>query len=219
MATRIRTKIDPIDRDIELIFKEELSGEARSQIFAEFAQEMIDEADAINRQALGGEVPYTVFVDGRKDAPLKSVKPDGVIVANWDLVLDAIAWINTQLQKHSPVLTGHYSKSHDLFADGVEVPNPNDPPLAQEYLFVNSRPYARKIEGDKTRAPQSPQAPAGVYQVVAKLARDKYGNTAKIDFSYRTIVGGEVAIDKAGDRGGGGQFNMRNPAIIVRLRT
>jgi len=82
----------------------------------------------------------------------------------------------------------------------VYVLNVTNPPPAQEYVFVNTTPYARKIEGNKGRPPSSPQAPDGVYQAVATLAR-KFSNVAKVTFSYRTVAGGE-----------------RNPAIIVRLR-
>jgi hypothetical protein len=75
-----------------------------------------------------------------------------------------------------------------------------NPAPAQQYVFVNTDPYARKIEGTKQKPPSSPQAPDGVYQAVATLAR-KFSNLAKITFSYQTVAGGE-----------------RNPAIIVRLR-
>ena len=100
---------------------------------------------------------------------------------------------------HSPRLTGHYASSHVLFADGAET-SVNNPAPAEEYVFVNTTPYARKLEGTKGRPPSSPQAPDGVYQAVATLAR-KFSNVAKVTFSYRTVAGGE-----------------RNPAIIVKLR-
>ena len=97
---------------------------------------------------------------------------------------------------HSPVLTGRFAKSHELFADGVDTENPNIAPPAEEYVFLNTQPYARKIERGR-----SPQAPDGVYQAVATLAQRRFGNIARITFSYREVRGGE-----------------RNPAIIVRLR-
>ena len=154
---------------------------------------------------------YDIYVDNREGAPLTSVKPDGVIRAEFQLVNEALAWINTQLQMHSPVLTGRYAKSHELFADGVDTENPNAAPPAEEYVFLNIQPYARKIE-DKRGHCRS-QAPDGVYQAVATLAQRRFGNVAKITFSYRTAIGGEIIGGKAGDRS-----ELRNPAIIVRLR-
>jgi hypothetical protein len=165
-------------------------------MLAAFAAETIEEAKTQNKQVLGVVPPYDVFVDGREGAPLASVKPDGVIRAEFQLVNEALAWISTQLQLHSPVLTGRYAKSHELFADGVDTENPNIAPPAEEYVFMNIQPYARKIERG-----MSPQAPDGVYQAVATLAQRRFGNVARITFSYRTVTGGE-----------------RNPAIIVRLR-
>jgi hypothetical protein len=195
----LKTRVQPIGRDFELFLSESLGPKARSVMLAEFAAETIAEAAAQNKAVLGAVPPYEVFVDGREGAPLASVKPDGTIRAEFQLVNEALTWIYEQLEIHSPRLTGHYASSHVLFADGQEV-SPTNPPPAEEYVFINTTPYARKIEGMKTRPPSSPQAPDGVYQAVATLAR-KFSNIAKITFSYRTVAGGE-----------------RNPAIIVRLR-
>jgi hypothetical protein len=195
----LQTRVQPISRELELLMKEDLGPKGRSAMLAAFAAEAIEEAKTANKQVLGAVPPYDVFVDGQEGAPLASVKPDGVIRAEFQLVNEALAWIYEQLETHSPRLTGHYASSHVLFADGQEVSVTNPPP-AQEYTFVNTTPYARKIEGTKTRPPSSPQAPDGVYQAVAVLAR-KFSNVAKVSFTYVTVVGGE-----------------RNPAITVRLR-
>jgi hypothetical protein len=197
MALSVR--ITPIRRDLEVMFKQGIGDKAQSAILAAFALEKIDEAKAQNKQALGVVPPYKTYVDGREGAPLESVKPDGVIRVEFELVSEVLAWIYQQLEIHSPRLTGHYASSHVLFADGQEVSATNPPPAA-EYVFINTTPYARKIEGIKGRPPSSPQAPDGVYQAVATLAR-KFSNVAKVTFTYRTVAGGE-----------------RNPAIIVRLR-
>jgi hypothetical protein len=195
----LKTRVQPISRDLELFLSEQLGLKARSAMLAEFAAETIEEAKAQNKQVLGVVPPYEVYVDGREGAPLASVKPDGVIRAEFELINEALTWIYQQLEKHSPRLTGQYASSHVLFADGTETSVTNPAP-AQEYVFINTTPYARKIEGTKGRPPSSPQAPDGVYQAVATLAR-KFSNVAKITFSYRTVADGE-----------------RNPAIIVRLR-
>ena len=198
MALSVRIPA-PISRDIELFMAQDLGPKARSAMLAAYAAEAIEEAKQANKQALGAVPPYEVFVDGQEGAALTSVKPDGVIRAEFELVNEALIWIYQQLEMHSPRLTGQYASSHVLFADGAEVSVTNPPP-AQEYVFVNTMPYARKIEGNKGRPPSSPQAPDGVYQAVATLAR-KFSNVAKVTFSYRTVAGGE-----------------RNPAINVRMR-
>jgi len=215
----LKTRIEPIERELKLFLDAALGPKARSQMLADFATEVIEETKQQNRQILGAVPPYDTFVDGREGAPFSSVKPDGEIRAEFHLVHEALAWIHEQLQRHSPVLTGRYAKSHELFADGVDTENPNAAPPAAEYIFINTQPYARKIEGIRTRRgltlrqPLSPQAPDGVYQAVAHLARQRFGNVVSIDFSYRTALGGMVIGGKAGDRS-----EMRNPAIVVKLR-
>jgi hypothetical protein len=195
----LQTRVQPIVRDLELFQSLDLGPKARSAMLAAFAAEAIEEAKTQNKQVLGVVPPYEVYVDGAEGAPLSSVKPDGVVRAEFELINQALIWIYQQLETHSPRLTGQYASSHVLFADGTETSVTNPAP-AQEYVFVNTVPYARKIEGTKQKPPSSPQAPDGVYQAVATLAR-KFSNLAKITFSYQTVAGGE-----------------RNPAIIVRLR-
>ena len=211
MALSVR--ITPIRRDLDVMFKQGIGDKAQSAILAAFALEKIEEAKAQNKQALGVVPPYKIYVDGRQGAPLESVKPNGVIRVEFQLVNEALAWIFEQLQKHSPVLTGRYANSHELFADGIQVDNPNMAPPAEEYVFLNTQPYARKIEGDLSREPSSKQAPEGVYEAVATLAQAKFSRIGKIRFSYRTPIGGQIAGGRVGDRS-----TRRTPAIIVTLR-
>ena len=196
----LRTRVEPIDRDLQLLFADDLSAQARSKQLATFAGEVIDEAKETNRRVLGAVPPHTVTVDGREGAALTSVKPDGTIRAEFELINEALVWINTQLQMHSPVLSGRYAKSHELFADGVDTENPNAAPPARVYTFANTVPYARKIERG-----QSSQAPDGVYQAVATLAARRFGNLAKIRFTYTAILGNIKSRD------------ARQPAITVTM--
>jgi hypothetical protein len=85
---------------------------------------------------------------------------------------------------------------------------------------VNTQPYARKIEKGL-----SPAAPDGVYEVVAALAKRRFGNIASIKFSYRAPLAGGVlpyvAIDRkmlAGhpDRARArAERALRAPAIVI----
>lgn len=196
----IRTRIEPIERDIAVLFADDLSPEARSMQLAAYAREQFDAVQAENTRIIGQTPPHEQFVDGRRDAPLESVKPDGRIVFEFDLINELFAWIGEQLVVHSPVLTGRYQRSHLFFADGVEIAVGAVPPEAREYAFVNAVPYARKIERGL-----SDQAPDGVYEAVAALASRRFGNVARIRFTYRTIAGS--AKDK----------DTRQPAIVITV--
>lgn len=205
----VTAKIQPIARDVQLWLDDLKDPRQQSLRFAEFARGEIEAAKATNRAALGYTPAVDIYVDGTKGAALESVRPSGVIVADFALVDEALAYIDDQLKIHSPVLTGKYRASHLLFADGAQVSDPEiSVPAASEYVFVNAVPYARKIERGS-----SSQAPDGVYQVVAVLAQRKFRNIAKISFSYRTFVGAKIVGGKAGNKS-----SDRNPAIIVRGR-
>lgn len=189
---------DQLIRDVELVTSDLVSPEARSARLAEFAAEQISEAQAINRAVTGSDTPYEVTVDGRAGAALTTVKPDGVIVAEFELVDQVLDWIGEQLILASPILTGRYMRSHILFLDGIEhVPGPITKPY-EEAAFLNMQPYARKIERGL-----SDQAPDGVYQAIAAVAKRRFGNIARVRFSYRSIDGSEGREE-------------RQPAIIVR---
>lgn len=213
----VQTKVESLEKDIQIILSEELSQAAMSAKFAEFAQEQITEIDDINRQVLGRIPPRTVYVDGREGADLRSVRPDGNIVAEWQLLSDLIVWIGEQLIKFSPRLTGRYQKSHTLFADGVEVEIGAQVPEASEYVFISPLPYARKIEGTDTKPPESKQAPNGVYRLVAQMAQSENkfrgSNSVRVVFTYRTAIGTSIFGGKFGNRS-----EHRNPAIVVTVK-
>lgn len=209
----LQARVEPIDRDIELMLDETLSPKAQSVQFAEFAAEQIEEAKEIDRSILGRIPRHTIAVDGRIGAPLASVTPDGVVVAEFELVDDVLKWIADQLTTHSPVGSGRdphpglYRKSHTLFADGVETDVGGIIPDADEYVFINLVPYAKRIE-----LGSSSQAPDGVYQAVAVLAQQRFGNIARISFGYRTAISGVFVGGRVGNKS-----ENRNPAVIVKL--
>jgi hypothetical protein len=106
---------------------------------------------------------------------------------------------------------GFYRNSHLIMVNGVEVNSKNIhtldyDPQTDKIQFVNASVYARKIEGiytssriidRKTRKRErkgkwhtfgwSPQAPKGVYRVVHKMARTRYGRTIKIRFTMSKL--------------------------------
>lgn len=218
----IKTRFDPIDRDVELFLTQDMDPRAASKALAAFAREQFTLADQQNTRALGRKAPHDTFVDGRASENLEAVKPDGTIVFEWQLVNDALAWIHQQLVQHSPVKTGRYSRSHVLLADGDEV-DPTAPPLnAREFVYINDQPYSRKIERGLSN-----QAPDGVYQVVATLASRRFGNVARVRFGYRSILGGSIgqwagstSMQRRGRRMNASQrrdWLTRQPAIIVTL--
>ncbi|WP_062220490.1 hypothetical protein [Aureimonas sp. D3] len=146
---KIKGRITSIRRQIQAIQDRSLSPQARAKMLADRAERAIEEASAHNRALLGRAVTHRVTVDGREDAPLSSVKPDGVIIANFDLGRDVLEWIGEQLVKASPVLTGAYARSHVLEIDGIEWDGIGPMPKGKVFKFSNRQPYARKMEPRK----------------------------------------------------------------------
>lgn len=204
----ITVKVEPINRDVKAFIDEMLSPAARSAALAEFAEDQIEEARATNEQALGRDPKYEVTVDGKKAAPLISVRPDGVIFVEFEYIADVVLWIWQQLYQHSPHKTGRYQRSHSIFIDGQEIRVGSElPPRIDEIVFMNTQPYARKLElGSST------QAPDGVYQSVALLARQRFRSLVKVEFTYRGLIAGSVAAGHLGNR-----TEVRQPAIVVRI--
>jgi hypothetical protein len=196
--------------NVKLTFDRLLSPAARSRLFAQQAQGILDEADDTNRQILGRVPNRHTFVDGREDAPLDSVSYPGVIVREYDLVLDVLQFIAEELRQISPVGSkpdkrpghpGFYRDSHTLFADGIEVPVSETIPDAREYVFLSTAPYARRVERRST-----------VYELTAAKASQRFGNIAKVYFSWRAPYSGEILTGSRGNKSDG-----RMPAIIVTI--
>jgi hypothetical protein len=188
---------------------DDMKGEGMSRALAEFAQEEIDAAADINRQALGYDPPVDIYVDGNLGVALDRVQPTGVIHAEFKVAGVMLQWIFENLVRNSPVgpdIGGHYYQQHLLYADGQQVNPEGEIPAATEYVFINAMPYARKLETGS-----SSKAPNGVYQVVATLAQREFRSEASITFGYRTVIQRQVVGGRSGRRA-----DNRNPAIIVR---
>ncbi len=171
-----------------------------------------------------GCLPRTITVDGRTNAPLTDVKPDGgSIIVEWELIGDVLVWIGNTLRDRSPVLTGAYRDAHTLFADGTEVDLDAEVPSASEYTFLNPLPYARKIEIGKTRSGRDfvISVPNRIYERTADDAKKRFGNLANIRFSYRAPEAGSIlkyTSVRHGRAKAAHERDLRVPAIVVTLK-
>lgn len=167
--------------------RRDLSPAARRKMIADVARKGLAEAEAQNQAATGRRPPHQTQVDGRPTENLEAVNPDrGSIAFRWQLATDLFQWIDEQLILHSPVLTGTYAKSHIFFSDDARA-DPAMPAPGDVFTFLNTQPYARKIEQG-----QSKQAPGGVYEAVAALAASRYDNVAAVSFGYRSLQSGSI---------------------------
>lgn len=216
-------RLDPFARDVAAMIDAEFSPEARSRTLAETARVEIERANVINRTALGSEPRYDQYVDGQKGAPLTSVKAGGRIFAEWHFLGATLQYVRQSLREAAPVRSGRYRDSHILIVDDAEVRNDDLPETFEEAVFINAQPYARKIERGLSK-----QAPDGVYEVVAALAKRRFGNLAQIRFTYRPLTGVSdldrwaqtTTLFQAGRRtmtdAARQEWLRRQPAIVVK---
>lgn len=209
-----------------------LTGAEKSAALASFATVEIAAADAINASAMGRKVPYTTFVDGSESRNFAAVRPDGTIVAEWELGVELVRWIYDALQNKAPVLKGDYKKSITIFADESAVSSPEACSGAEQVVIMSTVPYARKLEGVSGKKHMSSQAPDGVFQVIAAMAKKRFGNQAKISYTFRNLDGMTSTLEgwatrrrakiarKIGRVKAQRQFNKdtRNPAILIMFK-
>lgn len=188
----VTTKIDSIERDVQLIVADMLSPAAQSKAIADYAREEISKGDDANRRILGRLPPRTVTVDGNAGAALETVRPSGGnITAEWELFVELLGWFAQTLDDRSPFVSGEYKNGHTLFADGVEVPRGAQIPLASEFVYINLVAYARKIEVGRTQSgrPFVIQVQNRIYERTFKDGKARFGNQARITFGYETQTG------------------------------
>jgi hypothetical protein len=92
---KVSTRIDPIDRDIELITREWLSPESQQRLFAQFAQEQFEEVENKNADILGRRPRSKITVDGKAGGSIARAVQE--VLVEFELVSDALQWIGEQL--------------------------------------------------------------------------------------------------------------------------
>lgn len=232
------TRIDPVESFVRLVLDEDLSPEAQGLAIERLAMARIDEAKAKNAAALGRVPPHETFVDGRRNAPLRTVRlRDGVILVEFELILDVLLWIAKTLEERSPVKSGAYRRSHMLFVDRQPVDLSGGLPVADEYVFMNLTPYARRLEVGKTNSGRDflISVPNRIYIRTGADAAARFGNMADITVAFdrtvdpyllkrnqrsrRFLPGGKVYVSptQRQDRVAGAAVTV--PAIVVRHRS
>jgi hypothetical protein len=221
----ITTKLQPLSRELELAVRADLAPQERSKLIAQVAREDIAIIDRENDQAVGTDVAFDTFVDGSRGKALESVNPDqGTIAAVWRLQSDLI---EGNLESVAPAFSGS-DRTLSRLACAVRRwccgrSGESADTAANEWVFISTVPYARKIERG-----QSSKAADGVYESVAAIARQRFGNLAQISFAFRSLSGSASDLGKwASQTRSGGRIRnearrsdwlQRQPAIVIRMR-
>lgn len=151
-------------------------------------------------------------VDGVRGAREEQVRPDGTIIYVYPRLDEVVQAALDTLFDLSPVLSGAYRMNHRLFVNSVEARNLADWDGQGDIIISNSMPYSRKIELGKMimRVPGSDH----VYEQAEFTLQQRFGNQARIFFTYRGLMGGSVLTS----RQGGNKSEYRYPALEIRER-
>lgn len=151
-------------------------------------------------------------VDGVRGAREEQVRPDGTIIYVYPRLDEVVRAAMDLLFELSPVLSGAYRMGHTLFVDGVEARNLEGWSGEGQILISNVLPYSRKIELGKMtmRVPGSDH----VYEQAEFALRQRFGNQARIVFTFRGLMGGSVLTARAG----GNKGEYRYPALEISER-
>ncbi|GBQ97001.1 hypothetical protein AA23498_2794 [Acetobacter nitrogenifigens DSM 23921 = NBRC 105050] len=130
-------------RDIRLFVDKTLSPAALSRHLAEAA---IAAREAV---ILSGDAPdsYTTFVDGMRGRAEITVRPDGVILYEFNYLPQAAIFCVEEAMRRSPARSGRYRRSWVVVVNGrVWSADLSRIAPGSEVMIVNSQPYARKID-------------------------------------------------------------------------
>ena len=155
---------------------------------------------------------FTRTVDGVRGAREEVVRPDGTIIYVYPRLDEVVQAAMETLFELSPVRSGAYRMGHTLFVDGVEARNLENWSGEGKILISNVLPYSRKIElGTMTmRVPGTER----VYEEADAILSRRFGNQARITFTFRGLMGGSVLSASAG----GTKSEYRYPALEISER-
>lgn len=176
----------------------------------------IAERELAKEVARGFDASPVVITDGTPRRDYRRVKPFGKIeFARRQSVLDAVLWAIDRLREVSPIGPpehGHYRDDHVVMINGQQITGDlraaltSVRPGQDRVQIVNTRPYARKIEGAtasgarSARRPLSRQAPGGVYRKVQRELLQRFGRVMFFDY---TMVKLNLGVKVWGAVGGG----------------
>lgn len=138
---------------------------------------------------------FTRAVDGVTGAREEAVKVNGRIVYRYPRLEEIVRAAMEMLFDLSPVLSGEYRFGHTILVGGAAVSDLSAWDGTGEVVITNVLPYSRKIESGrmKMRVPGTDH----VYEQAQFLLRQRFGNQARIKFTYRSSVPGRAGNKSA----------------------
>lgn len=168
-------------------------------------------------------------VDGTEGAPEEAVRPNGVIVYQYQRIETAVLAAMDVLRQLSPVASGAYREAHTIYVnDAAQLTSLPTMTAEDDIAIMNLEPYARKIEvGHMTMKVSGTNH---VYQQAQQIIAGRFGNQVRVTTEMRPAPEGGYVLKGSFQRGSGPQArkrlakdtragaNLTYPALVFSLR-
>lgn len=160
-------------------------------VIAQCREDVIAFAKAENAKVLRAPPrpsSFEQYVDGRKGAPVESMRRFGVVEFHYFRIAEVVEAAMQALFDLSPVDSGDYRNSHMIFVNGAAVRNlaswsPNGD---TEVVIANPLIYSRKIELGLMKMRVS--GTERVYAQAVQRVRRQYGNIANVRATFVRVT-------------------------------
>lgn len=205
---------------------------ARKSAMAQLNSNLADFAKQANAAVMAYDPKPAGFirtVDGSVGAPEEAVKPNGVIVYQYQRIEVAVLAAMDVLRQVSPVASGAYRDAHTIYVNGqAQLTTLPTMTADDDVIITNLEPYARKIEVGHMHMAVS--GTDHVYQHAQQVIASRFGNQVKVIFAMRPAPQGGYVLKGSFSRGVGSQARKRlakdtragaqltYPALVFSLR-
>jgi hypothetical protein len=141
------------------------------------------------------------IADGRRGAPIDAAQR--MVIIEYNYMREVVQETLRALIARSPRVSGDYQRGFQMLIGGSQADSiaaiRHDTP---EVIIVNTSPYARRLEVGR-RSDGKPfviQVPPRIVEEVAQVAASRFGNMARLAFSYFDLDAGYTRRSSGGRR-------------------
>jgi hypothetical protein len=138
--------------------------------------------------AKGLQPTWEAYANTPGNRNLETVRLPGPIVYNYRYLVDLIEFALDELRRQSPVASGDYVRSHQVYVNDQPVGDtiPKTISTGDRIYISNPVPYARRLEIGRTRSGRAflIQVSNRIYYRVTEMTKDKAKGRAKVRMMY-----------------------------------
>lgn len=215
-----RAALKAFETDLRVFVKDKLPQQAQEAL-EQAALTHKAKVEAEQAARAGVKPMVTAVVDGVRNAPLNTVKPNGVVLLDWNYLQEAVLVTVGYLRRHGPEIGGDWKRaiSVEVGERWVDPTAPIPKDATEAFVFVNV-PYARRLEIGKKNdgSPFVVQVEWHFIEKTVLKLRASMKSLATFDFAWAPMEHADAAFRARGTRRtrAGQERAMRVPGIRIR---